>query len=150
MAKTSGSTVIQAPIARVWSIMRDFTSTPKWFPACTSCTIEGGGPAAEIGAIKLVGIPGSDTVREQLVALSDAAHTITYRILAGTRTGGSQSAFGALASVELREITDSGQTFVHWSHEFDLVEGKLDELRDFYLSLYPIFFAGLRASVMQT
>ncbi len=42
MAKAHASSVINAPIEKVWARIRDFNGLPNWHPAIARSEIEGG------------------------------------------------------------------------------------------------------------
>ena len=44
----------------------------------------------------------------------------------------------------LRPITETGQTFIEWGHEFEPEPGHADAAREIFQSLYPITFRGVR------
>ena len=52
MTKVHVSTVINAPIERVWRTVSDFNGLPAWMPGMKDSTIEDGKGATEIGAVR--------------------------------------------------------------------------------------------------
>lgn len=138
MAKVLVSTVINAPIERVWRTVGDFNGLPAWMPGMTESVIEAGKKEREIGAVRALSMAGSkDKLRERLEAYSPAEHLITYSVLAGPLP-----AKNVRTSIKLRPITDSYGTFAEWSSEFDAEAGKEDEGVQF---LGRVFGAGFRA-----
>ncbi|MCY4054186.1 MAG: SRPBCC family protein, partial [Hyphomicrobiales bacterium] len=81
MAKIYQSTVIDAPVARVWEILRDFNGHQDWHPAIAQSRIEDGKQADQIGAVRQFTLVGGENVREQLLSLSDADHSFVYTIV---------------------------------------------------------------------
>src|SRR5215813_6718233 len=83
MVRVYVSSVIDAPIERVWDYVRDFNALPKWFPAVTDSHIEAGLCGDQIGCIRNFGVQGGPRMREQLLSLSDVSHSWTYKMIEG-------------------------------------------------------------------
>jgi Polyketide cyclase / dehydrase and lipid transport len=79
MAKIHVSSVVPAPVERVWEYIRDFNGLPKWFPGVTDSYIEPGVPANQPGCIRNFGLEVGARMRERLVALSDQDHSWHYK-----------------------------------------------------------------------
>ena len=131
------STVINAPMERVWKVVRDFNGLPAWMAGMKSSEIEGGGPAEQVGAIRRCVMDGGGMLRERLEVLSDAEFVITYSVLEGplpvsnTRT-----------TIRLRPVTDQYSTYAEWSSQFDTEPGAEKQGVEF---LTRVFNAGFRA-----
>src|SRR3984893_9367091 len=52
MPKVFVSTVINAPIERVWRVVGDFNGLPAWMPGMTDSVIEDGKGANDVGAVR--------------------------------------------------------------------------------------------------
>jgi len=52
MPKVHVSTVINAPIERVWRTVSDFNGLPAWLPGMKDSTIEGGKSPTAVGAVR--------------------------------------------------------------------------------------------------
>ncbi|GLH29647.1 hypothetical protein WSS15_22970 [Acetobacter pasteurianus] len=52
MIEVMASSVLNAPIASVWPLVRDFGSIGQWLPGVKSCRIEGNEPGDRVGAIR--------------------------------------------------------------------------------------------------
>ena len=114
MAKAYASAVIDAPIETVWKIIRDFNGLPNWHPAIARSEIEGGLSSGEVGCIRSFHLTDGAHVREQLLALSDSEHSLSYSFVT--------PAFPVrnyLASIRLIRITDGDRTFAEWTATFD-------------------------------
>ncbi len=83
MPKIHVSSVIPAPVERVWEYIRDFNSLPKWFPGVTDSHIEAGMPANQAGCIRNFGLEGGPRIREQLLAISDQDRVFNYKMVEG-------------------------------------------------------------------
>jgi NADPH:quinone reductase len=86
MPKVLVSTVINAPIERVWRTVGDFNSLAFWMPGMKDSTIEDGKSPTAVGAVRALSMAGSkDKLRERLENLDSETHTITYSVLQGGR-----------------------------------------------------------------
>lgn len=114
MARIFVSSVIAAPVARVWARVRDFNGLPSWHPAIAESRIEDGQPADRIGAIRDLRLRNGERVRERLLGLSDFDLFCTYEIL--------ESPMGVenyVATLRLTPVSDGDRSFVEWTAEFD-------------------------------
>jgi hypothetical protein len=138
MPKVLVSTVINAPIERVWRTAADFNGLPAWMPGMKDSTIEAGKGPTEIGAVRKLGMAGTkDILRERLEVLDANTHTITYSVLEGPLP-----VKKILTSMHLRPITDSYGTLGEWSTQFETEPGKEKEGEEF---MARVFNAGWRA-----
>jgi hypothetical protein len=114
MAKVYVSSVIAAPAAEVWKVVRDFNGLANWTPFVAESRIEQNAPPDQIGCIRNFRLKHGGLIRERLLALSDYDLSCTYSIL--------ESPMGVenyLASLSLTPITDGNATFAEWQAEFD-------------------------------
>ena len=114
MAKVYISTVLPAPAATVWGIIRDFNALPQWTPFVAESRIEQNLPSDQVGCIRNFVLKDGGRIRERLLALSDSDLSCTYSIL--------ESPMGVenyIATLSLTPITDGNQTFAEWTAEFD-------------------------------
>jgi NADPH2:quinone reductase len=113
------SAVIEAPIDRVWAVLRDFNSHSAWHPAVGESRIERNEPADQVGCVRNFFLKDGNHIREQLLALSDRDHISTYCILDATLPMRNY-----VASLYLKRITDGDKTFWHWESTFDVPKGR--------------------------
>lgn len=114
MPKIYISTVIAAPAAEVWRVVRDFNGLPNWTPFVAESRIEQGAKADQIGCIRNFVLKDGGRIRERLLALSDYDLSYTYTIL--------ESPMGVsdyIATLALTPVTDGNATFASWQAEFD-------------------------------
>jgi uncharacterized protein YndB with AHSA1/START domain len=138
MAKVLVSTVINAPVERVWRCVSDFNGLPAWMPGMKSSEIEPGKGEKEIGAVRSLTMAGTkDKLRERLEALSPDEALITYSVLEGPLP-----VKNVRTSIRLRPITDTYGTFAEWSSEFETGSGGQEEGVQF---MGRVFNAGFRA-----
>jgi NADPH2:quinone reductase len=140
MIRVRRSAVIDAPIERVWTVLRDFNSHGAWHPAVGDSRIERNEPADRVGCVRNFFLKDGNHIREQLLALSDREHVSTYCILDATLPMRNY-----VATVQLKRITDGERTFWHWESTFDVPKGREREFEQLVGGgVYEGGFAGLR------
>ena len=141
MIRVRRSAVIDAPIERVWAILRDFNSHWAWHPVVAESTIERGETADQVGCVRNFTLQDGNHIREQLLTLSDRDHVSTYCILDATIPMRRY-----VATVQLKRVTDGDRTFWHWESTFETPRGREREFADLVgKGVYEGGFAGLRA-----
>ena len=78
------STIIDAPIERVWAVLRDFNSHDHWHNVVDSSRIEGEERSDQVGCIRSFTLKDGNRIREQLLKLDDHQHKSTYCIVDAT------------------------------------------------------------------
>jgi hypothetical protein len=114
MARVYVSSVIDAPVAKVWAKVRDFNALPRWVPAVRESRIENGEPADKVGCVRDFHLQNGDHLRERLLGLSDYDMFCTYSILQSP-----MPLTDYIATLRLTPITDGDKTFAEWTAEFD-------------------------------
>ncbi len=109
------SHVIDAPIEKVWGIMRDFNDMPSYHPGIKKSIIEGGHPGDQVGCVRRLTL-GEGFVREVLLCLDDRNYGFTYEIIEGTLP-----VRGYVAGVRLHRVTEGDRTFAEWWADFEVV-----------------------------
>ena len=117
------SSVIDAPIGKVWERIRDFNGLPGWHPRMIESQIEDGKAATEIGCVRNFKVASGATVREKLLAFSDDEYLTTYSII-----GHPAPISNHTATLKLERVTDGDRTFAVWTSQFDAPEEKADEI----------------------
>ena len=125
LQKVVRSTVIDAPIERVWSVLRDFNSHDRWHDGVEHSRIEGGERSDQVGCVRSFTLTDGNRIREQLLTLSDTEHRSTYCIVEAT-----VPLQRYVASVTLKPVTDGNRTFWHWESTFATLPGRERELTD--------------------
>ena len=133
MARVYVSSVIPAPAKKVWERVRDFNALPKWHPRIRESRIENAEPSDRVGCVRNFQLQNGDTIREQLVGMSDYDLFCSYRILESP-----MPLENYLATLRLTPVTDGERTFAEWSAEFDCAPDAEAEL-----------VAGIGANVFQ-
>lgn len=138
MPKVFVSTVINAPMERVWHTISSFDELPTWMPGLTGSEIEDGKKPDEIGAVRKISMIGTDDIlRERLEELDPEEFLIVYSVLEAPlpvddlRTG-----------MRLRPITDTHGTLAEWFTEFTTKPG---EEADGQIHMTRVFNSGFRA-----
>jgi len=109
------SHVIDAPIEKVWSVMRDYNDMPSYHPNIKKSIIEGDGPSDQVGCVRRLTL-AEGFVRERLLSLDDEHYVFTYRIIEGTLP-----VRGYVAGVRLHRVTEGNRTFAEWWADFEVV-----------------------------
>jgi NADPH:quinone reductase len=140
MIRVTRSTVIDAPIERVWEVLRDFNSHDAWHPVVARSEIENGEGSDQVGCVRNFTLHDGNRIREQLLALSDEDHISTYCILDATLPMERY-----VATVQLKRVTDGERTFWHWQSTFDVPRGREREFAELVgKGVYEAGFDGLR------
>ncbi len=138
MPKVLVSTVINAPIERVWRVVSDFNGLPAWMAGMSDSVIEDNKPHNAVGAVRRLSMAGSkDKLRERLEAFSPADYRITYSVLEGPLPVSK-----IVTTMHLRPITDTYGTLGEWSSQFETAPGKEEEGEQF---MTRVFGAGFRS-----
>jgi hypothetical protein len=117
MPRVYVSSVLDAPVAKVWEKVRDFNGLPRWHPRIRDSRIENGEPSDRIGAVRDFHLQNGDHLREKLLGLSDYDYFCTYTILESP-----MPLTNYIATLRLTPVTDGGRTFIEWTAEFDCAE----------------------------
>jgi len=140
LQKVVRSTVIDAPIARVWAVLRDFNSHDQWHAVVDQSRIERGERSDRVGCVRSFTLKDGNRIREQLLTLDDREYRSTYRIVEAT-----VPLQRYVATVTLKPVTDGNRTFWHWESTFATPPGMERELRDMVAQgVYEAGFANLR------
>jgi hypothetical protein len=123
MPRVYVSSVIDAPVGRVWERVRDFNALPRWVPAVRDSRIENGEPADKIGCVRDFHLQNGDHLREKLLGLSDYDYFCTYSILESP-----MPLTDYVATLRLTPITDGDHTFAEWTAEFACAEADAEGL----------------------
>ena len=143
MVKVYVSDVIDAPIARVWAILRDFNGLPIYHPTLFARSeIEGGKSADTVGCVRSFRTHDGGHLREELLSLSDREHSCVYRILESPLP-----VTGYVSGCRLYPITEGDRSFIEWWAEWETDPGSneantIDLVRN---QTFLGIFAGLKS-----
>jgi len=138
VAKVFVSAIVDAPAARVWSVVRDFNGLPAWTPFVAESRIEQGARADQVGCVRNFRLKDGGLIRERLVALSDYDFSMSYQILDSP-----MAVEDYVATLRLMPVTDGDRTYVEWSAEFGCAPEREAELAGQIGR--GVFLAGLKA-----
>ncbi len=145
MQRVVRSTIIDAPIERVWAVLRDFNSHDQWHDAVEASRIEGGERSDQVGCVRNFTLRDGNRIREQLLTLSDTEYKSTYCIVEAT-----VPLQRYVAAVTLKPVTDGQRTFWHWESTFATPPGMERELHDMVAKgVYETGFENLRRHLRQ-
>ncbi|MBI5719094.1 MAG: SRPBCC family protein [Burkholderiales bacterium] len=140
LQKVVRSTVIDAPIERVWAVIRDFNSHDQWHDVVDASRIEAGERSDQVGCVRNFTLKDGNHIREQLLTLDDREHKSTYCIVEAT-----VPLQRYVATVTLKPVTDGNRTFWHWESTFATPPGMERELTDMVAQgVYEAGFENLR------
>jgi hypothetical protein len=114
--KIMRSVVIDAPIAEVWAMVRNFDDVVNWNPGVTAATMESGMPT-QVGAVRKLDIADGSVFRETLLAHSDLEYFYTYDIIESPLP-----CRNYVSCHRFIQITDGDRTLGIWQGEFDCAE----------------------------
>lgn len=117
------STIIDAPVERLWSVLRDFNGHDRWHPIVARSEIERAYPSDRVGCIRRFVLRDGSELREQLLTLSDLEMTFSYCLLDTPIP-----LFNYVAHVRLLPVTDGNRSFWHWESRFTTPPGREAEL----------------------
>ncbi len=145
LQKVVRSTVIDAPIERVWAVIRDFNSHDQWHDVVETSRIEANEASSQVGCVRNFSLNDGNRIREQLLTLDDREHKSTYCIVEAT-----VPLQRYVATVTLKPVTDGNRTFWHWESSFATPPGRERELREMVArDVYEAGFANLRRHLQQ-
>ncbi len=125
MAKVTISSVIDAPVEKVWARIRDFNGLPSWHPRMVESHIEDGKDAGAIGCVRNFQLASGARIREKLLDFSDDNFLVSYSILETP-----QPLTNHQATLQLRRVTDGDRTYAEWTASFDAAPEEADKLAE--------------------
>jgi hypothetical protein len=135
----AASTVIDAPVDAVWSLLDDFAGWHTWLPTMAATTMADGLDQAPVGSVRILHREDGSTFREQLVAKDGARRTLSYSF-AGEHPFPVRR---YVATVRLEPVTTDNRTYVQWSGDFDCDADKEQAAADTFCRIYQSFFRAL-------
>ena len=125
MPTVTVSSVLDAPIEKVWARIRDFNGLPSGHPRMVKSESEDGRPADEIGCVRKFELVSGATLREKLTAFSEADHSVSYSILETP-----QPISNHTATLTLKRVTDGERTYAEWTATFDAPAAEADKVAE--------------------
>jgi hypothetical protein len=145
------SSVLDHPLERVWSLVRDFNSYPRYIDGVIESVIEDNKRGDEVGAVRRFNYQGN-WIRQRLVRHSDEQHLLTYagidRIAFPPGLSASAPApAGYEGTIRLHPIVDGDRTFIAWSVVLDPVPGEEAPWHALFMSWIPEWTESLRRAL---
>jgi hypothetical protein len=125
MPKVIRSTIIDAPVDRLWAVLRDFNGHDKYHPIVAESAIERGYASDKVGCVRRFTLADGSELREQLLSLSDLEMSYSYCLFDTPIP-----LFNYVAHVKLLPVTDGNRSFWHWEGRFTTPAGREQELAD--------------------
>ena len=106
--------MIDAPVEKVWEVMRDYNGMPSYHPGIKHSLIEDGRPSDQVGCVRRLTL-GEGFVREVLLCMDDLNHVFTYEIIEGTLpVRGTWRASGCIESPRAITHSRNGGPILKW------------------------------------
>jgi hypothetical protein len=136
MTRVFESTIVAAPIDRVWHVIGDFDGLHRWSPRIVSSRLEGGTGRGAVGSVRRLERDDGLLIAERLLAYDSVARTLTY-CFDGEAPFAARDYRGTVAA---QPITDTDSTFVSWSCTFD---AEADDEENLVAAFRHVFRSGL-------
>ena len=135
------SSIIDADVDAVWSVLGDFHGLPAWIGRIRSSEPENGSGPGTVGSVRRLTLePDGHSARERLVGYDAPGRRYSYEFAdeipfpVSTYRG----------TVHALPITDAGMTFLEWYGEFDCEQAVLDEVSSVFRAIYTEFIGDLK------
>jgi hypothetical protein len=132
------STIIDAPVDRLWAVLRDFNGHDQYHPIVAQSAIERGYAADRVSCVRRFTLQDGSELREQLLSLSDLEMSMSYCLLETPIP-----LFNYVAHVRLMPVTDGNRSFWHWESRFTTPAGREQELAEVVGN--DVYTAGMEA-----
>lgn len=109
------SKVIDAPVDRVWALVRDFGALDKWFPFVDKCRLKDGAAPDQVGAVRENTVAEGALIEETLVELSDRDRRIVYAV-----TKGDVPTLDYSSTLTIHKVEADGRAYAEWTASFDV------------------------------
>jgi hypothetical protein len=145
------STVLDQPVDRVWSLIRDFNNYPAYIDGVTASSIEDNKRGDEVGAVRRFKY-GDNWIRQRLSDHSDARRSLSYvgMELFAFPTGGIDDPPSPIryeGTIRLLPIVDDDRTFIEWPVTLHAAPGEEEAWQALFLSWIPEWTESLRRAL---
>lgn len=140
MPRAYASGIVDAPVEKVWSVLREFNALPSWHSAIEASAIVEGTDGV-CGAVRTLSLAGGGSVSERLLAVDDHTRTTTYTFT----DSGPFAVRSYFATIHASPVTTDGRTFVEWFADFEAAEQDERQLTDTFAG--GVFAGGIAALV---
>lgn len=140
MGRTYQSIVINAPVEKVWSTIRNFHHL-DWAPnVITRVDVVGNRKGDEVGAQRIL----NDAFRETLLELDEDDRSFAYSIDDGPSPVSKADVGNYVGRVRVRPVTEGGGTFVEWSSAWERNE---EATAEFCHGIYVALITDMKKSL---
>jgi polyketide cyclase/dehydrase/lipid transport protein len=137
MGITYQSTVVSAPVEKIWAAIRNFHDMSWAASVITSLEVKGSLPGEKVGAKRLL----NGVFHETLLELDDSGNLIRYRIDEGPSPVSSNDVKNYEGLLHLLPVTEDGATFVEWSSSW---QNNDHDCAEFCHGIYVALLADLK------
>ncbi len=118
MGHCYNSTVVNAPIEKVWAAVRDFYDLGWAKGVIEKVDVVGSKRSEEIGARRIL----NGAFHETLLGLNDRERCLQYQITDGPGPVSKDAVRDYIGTVRLHPVTAENHTFVEWASEYSSAE----------------------------
>jgi len=115
MGKCYNSTVVDAPIEKVWDTIKDFHQLSWGDKVVSKVDIVGDVPGTEAGAKRIL----NGAFHETLLSVDSKNYSFRYSIDDGPGPVSKDAVSNYVGKVSLYPVTDSGKTFIEWISTYE-------------------------------
>ena len=133
------STVVPAPVDKVWASLRDFHDLSSFPNVIEKVEVVGEASGTQIGAGRVL----NGAFHETLLALDDNARVVRYSIDDGPEAVSKDNVAGYIGEVRLFPVTEDDSTYVLWMSSWESSGGGVAEFCD---PIYKALLADLKTS----
>lgn len=137
MARVYISAIIDAPIEKAWSVLRDFNALPRYHRFFARSEIEDGLPSDQIGCVRNFYTHDGGHIRERLLTLSDREYRCCYNIIEATLP-----VENYVSEMTLKPVTEGNRTFGEWWAEYDVTPENAAEVHQTVSDTFRFAFEG--------
>ena len=145
------STVLDHPIDRVWSLVRDFNNYPRYIDGVSESMIEDEKRGDEVGAVRRFCYLGN-WIRQRLVRHSDDDRVLTYAgvdpfAFPGSPEAGVPAPVAYEGTMRLHRIVDGERTYLEWPVLLDTARGDETTWHSQFMAWIPEWADSLRRTL---
>ena len=135
------SSVLDFPVDRVWSLVRDFNNYPRYIDGVIESEIEDGKRGDEVGAVRRFNYQGT-WIRQRLLRHSDEQRLLTYGgmdpfAFPADASSKAPGPTGYEGTIQLHAIVDGDRTFIEWPVVLDPAAGEDAPWHDLFMAWIP-------------
>ena len=144
------STVLDHPVDRVWSLIRDFNNYPAYIDGVSASVIEEDKRGDEVGAVRRFKY-GDNWIRQRLREHSERSERPATRGSSCSRfrpTNGRPAVpIRYEGTIRLLPIVDHNRTFIEWPVTLHATPGEEQPWQELFLSWIPQWYGSLRRAL---